>query len=167
MAEAPDVFETVVEEVVSNLDPAWREQMSNLAIMIEAETGDGGPALGQFSGVPLPERRFSHLRARPDEIVLFEGPIRREAARQVSPTPENVQLALRIIIKNVLVHELGHYFGLTHREMGASIDPIVPQTQEPEIDHRESPGVVTVPPSIRARVEARCNKFLRALAKFA
>ena len=63
--------------------------------------------LGLYRGVPLAERD-SFYSALPDEVVLYRGPLlracrdRRELMREVRDT---------------LVHELGHHFGLSDEEM--------------------------------------------------
>ena len=63
--------------------------------------------LGIYRGIALTERTHD-VPLLPDEIVVFRGPInrvartRREAVQQVRET---------------VIHELGHYFGLDDDEM--------------------------------------------------
>ncbi|HEU4522923.1 MAG TPA: metallopeptidase family protein [Thermoanaerobaculia bacterium] len=72
------------------------------------EGSDDDELLGIYRGVALPERSFDMLPALPDQIAIFRGPIlrvarsRREAVREIRET---------------VIHELGHYFGLHDDEM--------------------------------------------------
>ena len=63
--------------------------------------------LGLYQGVPFGERDSAYS-SLPDQVFLYRGPLvricrdRRELIREVRDT---------------LVHELGHYFGLSDEEM--------------------------------------------------
>lgn len=112
-----DEFDDIIEAVLEGLEPEARHHLSNIAIIVQPEQeGDdvhcGTPtALGLFKGEPLTRRRWwSSYQLEPSEIKLFEGPIRRYAAKGHD---------LESVIQDVILHELGHYFGLTHAEMGA------------------------------------------------
>ena len=65
---------------------------------------------GLYEGVPLPDRDWGHGNALPDRITLFQVPIE-EASRS-----ENDIL---VTIGETVVHEFGHYFGLTEEEIEA------------------------------------------------
>ena len=64
--------------------------------------------LGIYRGIALTRRTHDMLPALPDQIAIFRGPInrisrtRREAMRE---------------IRDTVIHELGHYFGLHDDEM--------------------------------------------------
>jgi len=108
-----DEFDEVVEEVLASLEPEARQALDNIEIMIDPERPDYMPpgALAVFNGIPI---TFPHrLRLPvPNQIVLFEGPIRRYAAHGFD---------VRVVIQEAILHELGHYFGLTHAEMGDKV----------------------------------------------
>ncbi len=92
--------------------------MHNLAIVVEDEPSrallaemDVPPSdtlFGLYQGTPLTERRWDYGNALPDRILLFQGPHEREAADEED---------LIISIGETLIHEIGHYFGLSEEEI--------------------------------------------------
>jgi len=92
--------------------------MSNIAIIVEdepprtllRELGIRPPdtLFGLYQGTPLPERRWDHGNALPDRILLFRGPHEREAQSDED---------LVISVAETLIHEIGHYFGLSEEEI--------------------------------------------------
>ena len=62
---------------------------------------------------PLPERSWAHGNTLPDRISLYQRPI--EAA---SEDHEDVI----VCIAETLIHEIGHYFGLSEEEIEAIED---------------------------------------------
>lgn len=110
-------FEKLVEESLAQLPDEFRLRMENIAIVIEEEPDrddleeveiEGDELLGIFRGIPLTEQSFSALPTLPNQIAIFRGPIlricrsRREAMREIRET---------------VIHELGHFFGLSDDEM--------------------------------------------------
>jgi predicted Zn-dependent protease with MMP-like domain len=110
-------FESVVEEAISDLPPQFAELLDNVAVVVEEEPSDedlelveddDGELLGIYRGIALTRRRHDMLPALPDQIAIFRGPIlrvtrnRRDALRQIRET---------------VIHELGHYFGLHDEDM--------------------------------------------------
>ena len=114
-------FESLVEEALAHLPQQFAELVENVAIVVEEEPSDddleilddesyeaGEELLGIYRGIALPQRTHDMLPALPDQIAIFRGPIlriarsRREIIRQVRET---------------VIHELGHYFGLSDDEM--------------------------------------------------
>jgi len=109
-------FEQIVDEALESIPKRFSDLVRNIAIAVEDEPtrkdlGRGGKRrhelLGIYRGVPLTKRSHDDPLL-PDEIVIFRGPIRRvsrtrdEAVRQVRDT---------------VIHEIGHYFGLSDEEM--------------------------------------------------
>ena len=110
-------FEALVEEALEQLPAEFRDRLENIAIVIEAEPethdlevleDEEHELLGIFRGISLPDRSFSALPSLPNQIAIFRGPIlrvcrsRREAVQQIRET---------------VIHELGHFFGLSDDEM--------------------------------------------------
>jgi len=113
-------FDRVVEEALEDLPPRFTGLLENLAIIVEdepsdddlenlpGEADDESELLGIYRGVARPHRTHDMLPMLPDQIAIFRGPIlrvartRREARRQIRET---------------VLHELGHYFGLDDDEM--------------------------------------------------
>lgn len=114
-------FEALVEQALEGLPEEFKGRLDNVAVVVEEEPSDEDleevgidPAdperdelFGLYQGVPLPERGSAYS-ALPDRILVFRGPIvrccetRREAMRE---------------IRDTVVHELGHYFGLEEDDL--------------------------------------------------
>ena len=65
--------------------------------------------LGLYQGVPLTERHWGHGNALPDRITLFQ----REIEEECDGNEDEIVVA----IGETLIHELGHYFGLSEEEI--------------------------------------------------
>ena len=111
-------FERLVQDALATIPPNFREAMSNLAIVVEDEPSPDlleemeieppDTLFGLYQGVPLTERRWDHGNALPDCILLFQGPIERDADDEDD---------LVVGIGETLIHEIGHYFGLSEEEI--------------------------------------------------
>jgi len=111
-------FERVVLKLIDELPERFKRDMRNVSIVLEErpsvallmEVGvRGGRLLGLYQGVPLTKRGLGYNGVLPDRIILFTKEIEEEARM------ENVPLVEKI--KNVLYHEIGHYFGLSEEEL--------------------------------------------------
>lgn len=71
---------------------------------IEAEGG----ALGLYEGTPLGERGTSYTLTMPDKITIYRAPLLAECSSMDE---------LREEIRLTLLHEIGHYFGMTDDEL--------------------------------------------------
>jgi acetylglutamate kinase len=78
---------------------------------ILAEMGMESPweLTGLYRGTPLTQKSVLDLPAEPDTIVLFREPILLEWIE----TGEE----LFRLVRNVLIHEIGHHFGLTDADI--------------------------------------------------
>lgn len=112
-------FETLVEEALAKLPAKYRGYFANIVITVEdypdeEERGRLAPGkgllLGLFSGVPYPGKGsfFEIPSPLSDRIILFQQNI--EAI--CSDEDELIRQ-----IKATLVHEVGHYFGLSEEEL--------------------------------------------------
>ncbi len=111
-------FEALVADAIAGIPRRFRDAMSNLVILVEDEPSrellrdmDIEPPdtlFGLYQGVPLTERRWDHGNILPDQIVLFQGPHEREAENDDE---------LVVSIGETLIHEIGHYFGLSEDEI--------------------------------------------------
>jgi predicted Zn-dependent protease with MMP-like domain len=113
----PREFERLVEEALASLPPQFAELLENIVVVVEDEPSeddlealdeDGDELLGIYRGVARTRRTHDMLPMLPDQIAIFRRPIqrisltRREAIREIRET---------------VIHELGHYFGLHDDEM--------------------------------------------------
>ncbi len=113
-------FERLVADALETMPRRFRQAVRNVAVIVEdapspellAAMGIDPPdtLFGLYEGVPLPDRDWGHGNALPDRITLFQVPIE-EASRS-----ENDIL---VTIGETVVHEFGHYFGLTEEEIEA------------------------------------------------
>jgi len=112
-------FELVVSEALDSLPKRFADLVENVVVTVEDEPGDddlagieddgGGDSelLGIYRGVPLTERT-EYQPELPDEIVIFRGPINRITRTRSEAVHE---------VRETVIHELGHYFGLDDDEM--------------------------------------------------
>jgi predicted Zn-dependent protease with MMP-like domain len=111
-------FEQLVQDALATIPPHFRRAMSNLAIVVEDEPSPDlleemeidppDTLLGLYQGVPLTERRWDHGNTLPDRILLFQGPLERDADDEDD---------LVVGIGETRIHEIGHYFGLSEEEI--------------------------------------------------
>jgi predicted Zn-dependent protease with MMP-like domain len=117
-------FQALVDEALASIPKEFRDAMQNIAIVIEqeptarqlADAGIDDPddtLFGLYEGTPLTERQWAHGNVLPDKITLFKGPIEDE-----SDDEGDVVVA----IGETLIHEIGHYFGLSEEEIEAIED---------------------------------------------
>jgi predicted Zn-dependent protease with MMP-like domain len=111
-------FERLVAEALASIPRRFRDAMSNLAIVVEEEPSPElldemeieppDTLLGLYQGTPLTERHWDYGNALPDRILLFQGPLERESEDEDD---------LVVGIGETLIHEIGHYFGLSEEEI--------------------------------------------------
>ena len=104
-------FDSLVEEAVARLPRVFREKLSNVAIEVADRPPqgeeDGTTLMGIFQGVPMTEKSVFQT-AGPDRVILYQRNI--EAACR---TRKELVREIRL----TLLHELGHYFGLSEDEL--------------------------------------------------
>lgn len=111
-------FERLVAEAIALIPRRFRREMKNLALVIEDEPSadllremeiDPPDSLyGLYQGTPLPERSWTHGNNLPDKITLFQRPIEHDCDDEDD---------VRGVIGETLIHEVGHYFGLSEEEI--------------------------------------------------
>ena len=113
-----DAFERLVADALLTIPRRFRDAMANLAIVVEdepsrelleeMEIGPTDTLLGLYQGIPLTERSWDYGNTLPDRILLFRGPLERESEDKDD---------LVVAIGETLIHEIGHYFGLSEEEI--------------------------------------------------
>jgi predicted Zn-dependent protease with MMP-like domain len=106
-------FEALVERALRRLPRAFKEKLANIAVVVEdwaddetlADMGIEPPdtLYGLYRGVELPHRDSSYGNVLPDVVTIYQGPIEEDAADEAE---------MAEIIRETVMHELGHYFGL-------------------------------------------------------
>ena len=111
-------FESLVEEALQTIPRRFRKAMKNLAIVVEdepppevldeMEIEPPDTLLGLYQGTPLTERSWDYGNALPDRILIFQGPHERAAEDDDD---------LVVAIGETLIHEIGHYFGMSEDQI--------------------------------------------------
>ena len=111
-------FDALVDDAVRSIPARFRAALRNVVIVVEDEPSQEvleemeidppDTLFGLYQGTPLTERRWDYGNALPDRVTLFQRPIERE-----SEDRDDVVAA----IGETLIHELGHYFGLSEEEI--------------------------------------------------
>ncbi|HEV3086949.1 MAG TPA: metallopeptidase family protein [Candidatus Elarobacter sp.] len=111
-------FERVVSEALESLPKRFADMVENVVIAVEDEPNredlesldddDDSELLGIYRGVALTERSYDETPFLPDEIAVFRGPINRVTSTREEALHE---------VRETVIHELGHYFGLDDEEM--------------------------------------------------
>jgi predicted Zn-dependent protease with MMP-like domain len=111
-------FEAVVADALRSIPRNFRDAMRNIAIVVEdepprellreMEIDPPDTLFGLYQGTPLTERTWDYGNALPDRILLFQGPHEREADDDED---------LVVSVGETLIHEIGHYFGMSEEEI--------------------------------------------------
>jgi len=100
-----------VAQALHGLPKAFREKLSNVAIIVEdlppEQAARGGLLLGLFHGIPRTEKSV-FFSSPPDRIFLYQ--------RNIEAVCSN-EAEVRRQICATLLHEVGHYFGLSEDEL--------------------------------------------------
>ena len=114
-----EAFKALVEEAIDTIPRSFAREVRNLAIVIEddpppdllddMEIEAPDTLLGLYEGTPLTERQWGHGNALPDRITLFQNPLEEEA--------DGDEDEIVVAIGETLIHELGHYFGMSEDEI--------------------------------------------------
>ncbi|MGO4534010.1 metallopeptidase family protein [Leifsonia sp. 2MCAF36] len=106
---ADDEFERMVGDIFDALPDDMVGPLENVAILIEDQPPGARPRLfGLYSGRPLTRRGVYGFGELPDRITLF-----RNNLKATSATEEELRARVRV----TLVHEIGHYFGLSDQRL--------------------------------------------------
>ena len=112
-------FRELVEEAIDTIPRRFAREVRNLAIVIEDEPSEElldememGPddiLLGLYQGTPMNERGWGYGNQLPDRITLFQATIEEDC--------DDDEGEIVIAIGETLIHELGHYFGMSEEEI--------------------------------------------------
>ena len=111
-------FQRLVVEAIALIPKRFRREMKNLALVVEDEPAPDLLAemeieppdslFGLYQGTPLPERTWAFGNNLPDRITLFQRPIEEDCEDEDE---------VRAVIGETLIHEVGHYFGMSEEEI--------------------------------------------------
>jgi predicted Zn-dependent protease with MMP-like domain len=114
-----DRFEALVREALETIPRRFRRQIKNMAVVVEDEPApdllremDIEPPdtlFGLYQGTPLTERSWDYGNTLPDRITIFQRPIEDEC--------DDDEDEIVTAVGETVIHELGHYFGLSEDEI--------------------------------------------------
>ena len=114
----PTEFDRLVAEAYARIPARFRKRLKNIAVMVESEptpaqlqrsrVARGSTLLGLYEGRPLTTRSVFESFAMPDRITIFQGPHERDSRDDDD---------LVVAIAETLIHEVGHYFGMSEEEI--------------------------------------------------
>jgi predicted Zn-dependent protease with MMP-like domain len=113
-----DRFTSLVEEALQRIPRRFRDAMRNVAVVVEDEPSPellaelemepDDTLLGLYHGTPLTERDSTYGNTLPDWISIYQGPIEEECEEDED---------IRQCVAETVIHEFGHYFGLSEEEI--------------------------------------------------
>jgi predicted Zn-dependent protease with MMP-like domain len=111
-------FEALVDKALRRLPRKFKEKIANVAVVVEdwaddetlADVGIEPPdtLYGLYRGVDLTRRDSAYGNVLPDTITIYQGPIEEDCADEAEMTD---------LIRETVIHEVGHYFGLDDETM--------------------------------------------------
>ncbi|MDQ7783124.1 MAG: metallopeptidase family protein [Desulfomonilaceae bacterium] len=115
-----DQFDRSVAEALDQIPEIFRRKMENVEVIVEdfpdqetlhsLDLDSKWDLLGLYVGVPVTHQSFFSVNVLPDRIYLYRRPIVRSAGR-----PEKIPT----VIRDVVIHELGHHLGFDDEELYA------------------------------------------------
>jgi len=103
-------FEKHVEQSLKDIPQKFRDLLENITVEVEPEklsyTKDHQLILGLYKGVPFSYRGPAYQGVMPDKIIIYKK------AFDLYPEAKLLEM-----IRNVLQHEIGHYFGMNEEEL--------------------------------------------------
>lgn len=111
-------FEKLVDEALNKIPKKFKKHLDNLAVIVEdwpskeirERTGSSpfSSTLGLYHGVPLKHRGPYYGNIPPDVIIIYQKTI-----ESICFSEEEIKGK----VKEVVFHEIGHYFGLSEKEL--------------------------------------------------
>ncbi len=117
-------FEALVDRALRRLPRKFKDKLANIAVVVEAWPEDSTLAelgieppdtlYGLYRGVDLTRRDSSYGNVLPDTVTIYQGPIEEDCVDEEE---------MAELVRETVVHELGHYFGLDDETMERIEDP--------------------------------------------
>lgn len=111
-------FHLIMEQAIESIPEDFKTKIENLVFIIEQYPSENdltrlnithsSQLLGLYSGIPFTHRNTWYMGTLPDRIILFQKNI-----EAICNTKEDLALKIR----EVVVHEIAHYFGMSEKEI--------------------------------------------------
>lgn len=119
-------FERLARKAMSALPELFREHLDGVRVRIEEfaddetldalEMDNAWDLTGLYHGRPLDEQSVWDSGELPPVITLYRRPLLREL--------RETGVSLEALVNHVVIHEVGHHFGLSDDEMAAIEDAV-------------------------------------------
>ena len=106
IARLPEAFAAHLDDVILRV-----EEFAEEDVLAELEIEDPFELTGLYTGRPIGDKSVSDSGALPDMIHLYRRPLLDEWVES--------GVALDALIAHVVIHEVGHHFGLSDADMHA------------------------------------------------
>ena len=126
-APTADEMEALARKALEQLPPLFAEHVGDVVLQVDefadedvlAELGIEDPfaLTGIYQGLPVGEKSIGHSGTMPDRIFLYRQPILDEWIERGNETLEH-------LVAHVVIHEVGHHFGLSDEDMHALEDAV-------------------------------------------
>ena len=121
-----DEMEAIARSALEALPEPFAGHLRDVVLLVEEfaddstlqamEIEDPFDLTGIYEGIPITDRSVEHSGTLPDRIRLFRRPILDEWA--------DGDDTLEHLVAHVLIHEVGHHFGLSDGDMHALEDAV-------------------------------------------
>ncbi len=111
-------FEELISQALDDLPPRFAKALDNVEVtaeiwptpeeLVEGRVPPGSTLYGLYRGIPQ-TKRANYTGVLPDKSIIFMGPI-------VSAYGEQAEAVTRQV-RDTVLHELGHHFGLSDEEI--------------------------------------------------
>ena len=119
-------IEAIARAALDNLPRPFADSIGEIVLMVEEFADDATldslgiedpfDLTGLYEGVPLTERSVDQSGVLPERVRLFRRPILDEWATR--------EETLERLVAHVVIHEIGHHFGLSDDDMHALEDSV-------------------------------------------
>ena len=116
-----DEIEMIARDAMTRLPEPFAGHLRHVVLQVDeyaedallAEMGIDHPLdlTGVYEGIPIGQRSVETSGTLPDRIRLFRQPILAEWAEEGEPFEH--------LVRHILIHEVGHHFGLSDADMHA------------------------------------------------
>lgn len=111
-------FEALVESALQKLPRRFKDKLANVVVVVEDWADDEtlqdmgveppDTLYGLYRGIDLTNRDSFYGNVLPDTIYIYQGPIEEDCGDKEE---------MAELVRDVVIHEVGHYFGLDDETM--------------------------------------------------
>lgn len=100
-------FREIVKVIIDSLPQEFLDKLDNVGIVVE-DKPVSKKLIGLYQGVPYKYRKGYYSLVLPDKITIYKSNIE-SISKNIDELKEN--------LRDVIIHELAHYFGISDRRL--------------------------------------------------